>query len=471
MRRAVLAVMVLMTGVHAMAGDLSQPGAHQAGYRTVTVTRDPGLGSGTFTALLYYPATGAGPETPLDTTGGTYPAVSFGHGFFQATTQYDDPMAHLATHGYFVIASNSETGLFPSHQQFANDLRSCLSWLEQQNADAGSPYFGRINTQAFGMSGHSMGGGCSIVASAADARVRALVPLAPAETNVSAIGASATLACPVLMICGTQDTIVPTSSNGQLMYNAAPRARQLVSITGGFHCGFTDASSIGCDSGGITRSAQQAITRRLLVEWFNVYLKGSSDWRPVWGPESATTPEVQRTADARATLTPPSQTGLGAAGQLAFGPLQLRNLRTESMVYRLAIEDQAWNMFVEPGLLPLGAGDPASIGTIAQLPSGSGLGDFDEVVVSAAATDGASGQGQIGGTRVWARVRYEVNSVPGGCPGDANNDGVVNGADLSVLLSNFGGAASGASAGDFNGDGQCNGADLSVLLGAFGSAC
>lgn len=448
----------------ARAGDLSQPGVYHAGFRTVTVVRDPGLGTGTFTAMLYYPATSAGVDAPFDASGGVYPAVSFGHGFFQATTQYDDPMAHLATHGYFVIASNSETGLFPSHQQLANDMRSCLSWLEQQNADAGSPYFGHIDTQAMGMSGHSMGGGCSIVASAADARVRALVPLAPAETSVSAIGASATLGCPVLMICGTQDSIVPTASNGQLMYNAAPRARQLVSITGGFHCGFTDASTIGCDSGGITRGAQQAITRRLMVEWFNLYLKGSDDWRPVWGPESASTPGVQRAAEARFAITPATQTVKGSTTTL-HAPITLASAMPALMEYRFAAVDQDRATVVSPGETPAVAKGGTFNAAVQWQSPKTAL--TDELMVSAFPPRSGGGDG---GTRAWSRVTF-VFTPSKGCPADANADGVVNAADLSVLLSNFGGAVSGAGAGDLNSDGRCDGADLSVLLGAFGTTC
>lgn len=55
-----------------------------------------------------------------------------------------------------------------------------------------------------------------------------------------------------------------------------------------------------------------------------------------------------------------------------------------------------------------------------------------------------------------------------GCPGDANGDGFTNGADLSVLLSQFGSAVSPGTGADFNDDGAVNGADLSVLLSNFG---
>ena len=57
---------------------------------------------------------------------------------------------------------------------------------------------------------------------------------------------------------------------------------------------------------------------------------------------------------------------------------------------------------------------------------------------------------------------------PPGCPGDANGDGLTNGADLSVLLAQFGLAVTPGTGADFNADGVVNGADLSVLLSNFG---
>lgn len=50
------------------------------------------------------------------------------------------------------------------------------------------------------------------------------------------------------------------------------------------------------------------------------------------------------------------------------------------------------------------------------------------------------------------------------CPADLTGDGLVNGADLAIVLGNWGGAG----LGDLNGDGEVNAADLAVLLGAWG---
>lgn len=70
------------------------------------------------------------------------------------------------------------------------------------------------------------------------------------------------------------------------------------------------------------------------------------------------------------------------------------------------------------------------------------------------------------------RIKGVVEIVPPpSCAGDTNGDGLINSADLSVLLTNFGLPAAGPSFGDFNNDGQCNSADLSVLLAGFGTTC
>jgi hypothetical protein len=60
-----------------------------------------------------------------------------------------------------------------------------------------------------------------------------------------------------------------------------------------------------------------------------------------------------------------------------------------------------------------------------------------------------------------------MGSAPGAppeCTGDANNNGVVDAADLGLMLGSWGQA----SAFDYNGDGTTDGADMAVVLAAWG---
>jgi len=93
----------------------------------------------------------------------------------------------------------------------------------------------------------------------------------------------------------------------------------------------------------------------------------------------------------------------------------------------------------------------------------------DRPPVSGIVTIGLFRPGTPSSITVAARV--PESSPPPACPGDVNDDQQVTGADLSVLLAQFGSTVAPGSGADLNSDGFVNGADLSVLLGAFGSTC
>ena len=66
---------------------------------------------------------------------------------------------------------------------------------------------------------------------------------------------------------------------------------------------------------------------------------------------------------------------------------------------------------------------------------------------------------------------YVFTGMSGVCvPGDLNGDGVVDLADLGILLADFG-CTGGACAGDIDGDGDTDLADLGILLANFGQSC
>lgn len=61
----------------------------------------------------------------------------------------------------------------------------------------------------------------------------------------------------------------------------------------------------------------------------------------------------------------------------------------------------------------------------------------------------------------------QISALVAGLPGDATGDGVVNGADIAIVLGNWG--ACDCCTADRNGDGQVNGADIAIVLGSWGT--
>lgn len=451
-KTAAIAALLLAGTARCAVADLSAPGPFAAGTRTVTVTRPSGS---TFSATLHYPATSPGTNAPFDPAAAPCPGITFGHGFLQPVTQYASTLSHLATHGFIVIASQSESGLFPNHANFAKDLRYCLDWLEQQNTAPSSEFFGSIDMDAFGASGHSMGGGAAILAAKDDPRIRALAPTAPANTSPSSIDAMLSVLVASRLIVGGQDSIVPPAGTASPMYANAKGPRQLLSIQGGFHCGFTDGNFIGCDSGSITRAQQLAITRRLLTEFFLLHLRGEqSRWKSVWGPDLPPPGETIVTRDPRVTIDlDASSLSVPAGATAALGALCGNTGPVDVGVEILGEAPLGWSISITPpnaGPLPPGgsAGIELAVTATTEAPGAA-------AILSARRSDD-------GATRAFAILT--LKAVPPRVPGDLNGDGLVDGDDLGTLLGSWGPCPAPCPA-DLDGDGVVDGADMGLLLG------
>ncbi len=334
-----------------MQPDYAALGLYRAGRRRVTVRRPNNT---TFNAQLYYPATATGDNTPYDGSGAPYPAISFGHGFLQPPERYRSILEHLATWGYFVIATESALDLFPNHRAYSEDMRYCLTYLEQQNADPASSLYGQVATEQFGVSGHSMGGGASILATAADSRIKAVANLAAAETNPSAIQASANVTVPHSLISGSADTITPLSNHGLRMYNAGFAPKLLPVIQGGWHCGFQDTSIIGCDSGPMPRATQLQLTRRLLTAFFELYLRNDlTAWDWVWGDGVLKDPLIQLTAESGVLLEPDFTTRYATTPRVIEHRLFLRNRSRYPQQYAILIDGNQWPTEARPATTPV----------------------------------------------------------------------------------------------------------------------
>lgn len=257
------------------------------GHTTLTFndpTRSGGFGSGggagrQIQTEIYYPATSAGTSTPV--ASGAFPVIVFGHGFAMNWDAYSNIWEHFVPRGYIMAFVRTESSLFPSpsHGDFGLDLKLVAQkMLDLQTTTA---LFQNHIYPKVGLMGHSMGGGASFLAANNNTNIHALIGLAPAETNPSAITAAPNVQVPSIVISGSSDGVTPPAQHHIPIYEGVTSTcKSFVSIIGGAHCYFAN-TNFNCDFGesttstgiGLSRAEQQNMTYSILDPWLDFNLK------------------------------------------------------------------------------------------------------------------------------------------------------------------------------------------------------
>lgn len=257
----------------------------QIGHTTITFNdpdRSGGFGDGggpgrQIQTEIYYPADVSGDD--VEVSEGTYPVVVFGHGFVMAWDAYQNIWEDLVAAGYVVCFPRTEGNFSPSHEDFGLDLALVVEDMIALNETDDQLFFGHLMDKSAIM-GHSMGGGATFIA-AATADIDAVVGLASAETDPSAIAAAGNVMEPLLMLSGGGDGVTPPEEHQIPIYEAcAAMCKYLVTITGGGHCYFAN-SNFNCDTGelfagsdiDVDRSEQQETARDYFIPWLDRWLK------------------------------------------------------------------------------------------------------------------------------------------------------------------------------------------------------
>jgi dienelactone hydrolase len=276
-----LSAVVVPTAAQAVppGSDLSAAGPYAKAFVTQTISAN----GRSFSADIRYPGAVAGNGAAAAT--GQFPVVAFGHGWLQATSTYTNYMDHLASWGVIVVAPRTQTGLFPNHSAFADDLNAALAWAVAQNTTAGSRFEGRVRTDKLGLSGHSMGGGAAVVAASRNTtNIDAVGTFQAAVTNSpSATTQAALVTAPALWVAGSSDSTASVSGHQRPMYNAKLPSKQLRIVTGGGHTAGQNSSS----------AAAQDMNELLLTRWFLYYLTDDTTLEDaVWGATAQATAGV-----------------------------------------------------------------------------------------------------------------------------------------------------------------------------------
>ena len=182
---------------------------------------------------IYYPA-------EMSESGGKYPVVLFLNGSGIPGSKYKALFRHLASWG-FVVAGNEDpsTGTGESADK-------TLQYLLEQNADPDSVFFGKLDTDNIGISGHSQGGAGvlhALTLGEYSSLYKTAVALSPThEETARALGWNYELdkiPVPLLIFAGTEgdfetQLVLPFEKMTE-MYDKIPGPKAMARRTGAEH--------------------------------------------------------------------------------------------------------------------------------------------------------------------------------------------------------------------------------------------
>ncbi|MFI5910340.1 alpha/beta hydrolase family protein [Dactylosporangium sp. NPDC051541] len=193
------------------------------------------------------------------TAAGTYPVIAISPGFTATWSSLAWIGPRLSSWGFVVVGIETNT-IYDQPASRGNQLLAALNWAVNSSPTAVRSH---VDGSRRGVAGHSMGGGGTLEALAADTSglVKAGVPLAPWNSDKTWNNVSE----PVLIVGGQADTIAPVASHSIPFYNTLAGPKTYVELTGQSH---------------FFPQTTNATASRALVSWFKRWVSQDSRFTP-----------------------------------------------------------------------------------------------------------------------------------------------------------------------------------------------
>jgi predicted dienelactone hydrolase len=225
----------------------------------VSVSNVSGFGGGTITY-------------PTDTSQGTFGAFVFTPGFTASASNYPWVGPRVASQGFVVFTINTSSR-FINPSQRATEMQTALNYLVNT-----SSVRTRIDRTRLAFSGHSMGGGGTLIATQANTSIQAAVPLMPwnsSTTNFSGIRS------PTMIIGAQNDQTAPVNQHAIPFYNSIPAA--------------SEKAYLELAGQGHNVATQQNTTQaRFLITWMKRYVDNDTRYEQFICPPPATSSTISR---------------------------------------------------------------------------------------------------------------------------------------------------------------------------------
>jgi hypothetical protein len=198
------------------ADDTAEPGGGGGGGSKFPAVSDfAAPGPFTTTSAAEGPACTIFRPEPLGEAGRKHPIIIWGNGTGANPQVYAGVLTHWASHGFIVAAANT------SNAGSGTEMLACLDYVLQQDGVSGSAYSGNVAGDRVGASGHSQGGGGTLMVGR-DQRITATAPLQPfIQFGFGGVDAAsaAQQKGPMFLMSGSNDTIAAPAANQQPVFD------------------------------------------------------------------------------------------------------------------------------------------------------------------------------------------------------------------------------------------------------------
>lgn len=237
-------------------------------------------------------------------TPGPYPLVVVAHGFQLPPTQYTSYVRRLATHGYVAVTADFQAGLFGTdHVANTQQVLAAIDWAADEPALAGV-----VDTNAVGLTGHSLGGKLAVHGASLDTRVRASITLDPVDGSQMCdaqkcpdVTEMLPLDVPLGFLGETLDAsggfmpCAPEANNFSTFFAAASAPALAVTVLGANHMSFLDdVASCGftcnfCQMPTLDNATVNRLARAYVVAFYGLHLKGVAGYETFLTGDAAQT--------------------------------------------------------------------------------------------------------------------------------------------------------------------------------------
>lgn len=225
-------------------------------------------------------------HTPVSDSIVTFPAIILEPGFFSVSTDLEDVSNRYASHGFIVVGVTNTAHfnlITTSLEPYKDALLETVRYLIESCRDSNSDLYGLIDSNAIGISGHSMGGGGTLMASndvenAYNKHIKTAVCMNPFGKIIGE-----NIRAPIFLFSSDLDAVINpfmlgvSSSPSDVFYSYESITQSTEKLFANFKD--MDHNAVVDKNNFLATSGNASVFLPAMVSWFKVHLSQDADYQ------------------------------------------------------------------------------------------------------------------------------------------------------------------------------------------------